>query len=98
VHLTSESSLAELNRRIVKNSGTDQTVSDDHFRANIVVSESVAWDEDHWARLRFSTVSEGSTESDAELYQLQNCERCVQTQVTRDATKILREPIKTLKT
>lgn len=96
IHLTTEKSLSELNQRIEKNSGTDKIVSDDHFRANIVVEESHAWDEDHWAKLRF--VDAMGILSQAELYQLQNCERCVQTTVGRDTGKKLSEPLKTLKT
>ncbi len=96
LHLTTENSLSELNRRITKNSGADKTVSDDHFRANIVVGESNAFDEDHWARLRFVTPM--GIQSQAELYQLQNCERCVQITVARDSAKKSSEPLKTLKT
>lgn len=96
IHLTTEKSLNDLNQRIEKNSGKDRVVTSDHFRANIVVSESDAWDEDHWARLRFANSS--GIESEAELYQLQNCERCIQTTVGRDSAKKVAEPLKTLKT
>lgn len=95
-HLTTEKSLSDLNQRIGRNSGVDQIVSSDHFRANIVVDESDAWDEDHWSRLRFVNASGG--ESQAELYQLQNCERCIQITVARDSAKKFPEPMKTLKT
>jgi len=96
LHLITEKSLQDLNQRIVKNSGADQVVSTDHFRANIVVEESDAWDEDHWAQLRFSNASAG--ESEARLYQLQNCERCIQTTIARDSATKLYEPLRTLKT
>lgn len=96
VHLTTEASLSDLNQRIVINSGADRIISSDHFRANIVVDESKAWDEDHWARLRF--VRSSGEESEVALYQLQNCERCIQITVTRDSAKKLPEPLKTLKT
>ncbi|XP_037035034.1 mitochondrial amidoxime reducing component 2-like [Bradysia coprophila] len=96
IHLTTEKSLDELNQRITKNSGADKTVSDDHFRANVVVEQSNAFDEDHWARLRF--VDATGLESQASLYQLQNCERCIQTTVARDSAKKSTEPLKTLKT
>lgn len=96
IHLTTENSLSALNQRIVKNSGADQIVTSDHFRANIVVEESTAWDEDHWAQLRF--VNAIGLESQTALYQLQNCERCVQTNVARDSAKKSNEPLKTLKT
>lgn len=96
IHLTTTKSLNDLNGRIVKNSGAEKTVSDDHFRANIVVDQSNAWDEDHWARLRF--LDGKGLESQAELYQLQNCERCIQTTVARDSAKKSSEPLKTLKT
>lgn len=96
IHLTTKSSLSELNERIAKISGADYTVSNDHFRPNIVVEESNAWDEDHWARLRF--VNSAGEESQALLYQLQNCERCIQTTVKRDSAKKTSEPMKTLKT
>lgn len=85
-----------MNQRIAKNSGADKIVSNDHFRANIVVDESNAWDEDHWARLRFVDVA--GIESQTVLYQLQNCERCIQTTVGRDSGKKFTEPLKTLKT
>ncbi|KAJ6644181.1 Mitochondrial amidoxime reducing component 2 [Pseudolycoriella hygida] len=96
IHLTTEKSLSELNQRIVKNSGRDKVVSSDHFRANIVVGASKAWDEDHWAQLRF--VDSKGLESQVSLYQLQNCERCIQTTVSRDSAKKLSEPLKTLRT
>lgn len=96
IHLTTESSLGELNERIVKNSGADQIVSNNHFRANIVVEKSNPWDEDHWAQLRF--INAMGVESQTVLYQLQNCERCVQTNVARDSAKKSAEPLKTLKT
>lgn len=96
IHLTTEKSLNDLNQRIVKNSGAEKIVSNDHFRANIVVDESKAWDEDHWARLRFMNAS--GEESEAALYQLQNCERCIQTTIGRDSAKKIPEPLKTLKT
>lgn len=96
MHLTTEKSLSELNQRIAKNSGEDKMVTGDHFRANVVVEESIAFDEDHWARLRF--VDSLGVESQAEMYQLQNCERCVQINVGRDSAKKLPEPLKTLKT
>lgn len=95
VHLIAEPSLAELNQRIVKNSGVEKTVLDDHFRPNIVIGESNAWDEDHWARLHF--VDAQGIGSPADLYQLQNCERCIQTTVSRDHAKKSSEPLKTLK-
>lgn len=96
IHLTTDKSLTELNERIVNNSGAEKTVSSDHFRANIVVEQLNAWDEDHWAHLRF--VDAVGTESPASLYQLQNCERCIQTTVGRDSALKSAEPLKTLKT
>lgn len=105
VHLTTTSSLVELNAKIAANSGPDAVITADHFRANIRVSTSVPWDEDHWAYIRFDrdgqrqVIEDGSEcSSSAELFQLQNCERCIQTTVSRDTGVQDKEPIKTLKT
>lgn len=105
VHLTTESSLRDLNKKIAANSGPDAVATADHFRSNIRVTASSPWDEDRWAYVRFNrdgqrrVIDDGAEcSSSAELFQLQNSSRCVQTAISRDTGDQLQEPIKTLKT
>lgn len=89
VHLTSISSLDDLNGSITVNSGLDQRITTDHFRPNIVVNESVAWDEDSWLYAKIG--------AEVDLFQVMNCGRCLQTSVGRDTAVRNTEPIFTLR-
>ncbi|KAI1302409.1 Mitochondrial amidoxime-reducing component 1 [Halotydeus destructor] len=91
VHLTTESSLEELNQRIMNNNngGESNTVTSGHFRPNIEVSGSSPWEEDTW---EFVQIGDG-----VELYQMQNCNRCPQTVVNRDNGVPEQEPLFTLR-
>ncbi|XP_064110956.1 mitochondrial amidoxime-reducing component 1-like [Macrobrachium nipponense] len=83
-HLACQSSLEDLNARL------DVPVSMAHFRPNIVVSGSEAYDEDDWAYVKIGEVI---------LRRLKPCERCLLTTV--DPVKGERnenmEPLTTLK-
>lgn len=81
--LTNMQSLADLNGRL------DDPVTMNHFRANIIVDGDVAYEEDHWNRVKIGNVV---------LRAVKPCARCIMT--TIDPTTANRrtdaEPLKTL--
>ncbi|MBC2806796.1 MOSC domain-containing protein [Rhizobium leguminosarum] len=85
VLLTSQASLDELNERL------DTPITMQQFRPNIVVRTTIAWEEDHWDRIRI-----GEVEFDVGTA----CDRCAM--ITIDPATRLRspiaEPLKTLTT
>lgn len=83
-HLACQSSLEELNSRL------DAPIPMDHFRPNIVVSGSQAYDEDDWVYAKIGEVI---------LRRLKPCERCLLTTVDpiKGKRNINMEPLTTLK-
>ena len=87
-HLTSESSLADLNTRVSTRS--DVVVPMNRFRPNVVVGGCPAYAEDRWKRIAIG---------DIQLRWIKHCTRCVTTmtdQVTGERER--REPLFTLST
>lgn len=83
--ITNMQSLADLNSRL------ERPVTMDHFRANIIVDGEVAYEEDHWQRIRIGDVI---------FRAVKPCARCVMTTIDpltaiKDAAA---EPLKTLST
>jgi uncharacterized protein YcbX len=89
IHVTTESSLQDLNQRIAQNSGPEKTVDWVNFKPNIIVEDSLAWDEDQWLYLQAGGVH---------LKQLMHSTRCYQTTVNRETGDASSEPLKTLGT
>jgi uncharacterized protein YcbX len=81
--LTSDASLAELNRRM------GATLPMDRFRPNIVVDGGEPFAEDHWARIRV-----GNTEFRV----VKSCARCVVTTTDQQTGRRGKEPLRTLAT
>jgi uncharacterized protein YcbX len=79
--LTSEASLAELNRRL------DRALPMDRFRPNLVIDGKVPFAEDDWARIRV-----GSTEFRV----AKSCARCVVTTTDQRTGARGPEPLRTL--
>ncbi|CAL1545456.1 unnamed protein product [Lymnaea stagnalis] len=89
-HLTTEESLADLNKRIEHKSDGDITI--ENFRPNIVVKGTKEpWDEDTWAELKIG--------KDVRLRVLEPCGRCTLTTVDPDKLEKRAdgEPLKTLR-
>ncbi|WP_421414676.1 MOSC domain-containing protein [Agrobacterium tumefaciens] len=85
VLLTSQASLGELNERL------DKPITMQQFRPNIVVQTTIAWEEDHWDRIRI-----GEVEFDVGAA----CDRCAMITIdpaTRQRSPTA-EPLKTLST
>lgn len=89
LHLTTTSSMESLNERITANSGAEHQVNYKHFRPNVIVENSLAWDEDKWLYMKLG--------EQAEMLQVMNCSRCLQTTVNREDAVAEKEPLKTLK-
>jgi len=86
--VTSEASLAELNRRILENGG--EAVPMNRFRPNIVISGVEPFEEDTISELRFPR-------SHAALKLAKPCARCVITRTDQTSGQVHRtEPLKTL--
>lgn len=81
--LTSEASLADLNRRL------DTPVPMDRFRANLVIDGEGAFAEDDWRRIRVG---------DVELRVVKPCARCVVITTDQRTGARRKEPLKTLST
>ncbi len=83
--ITNMQSLAELNGRL------DNSVTMAHFRANIIVDGEVAYEEDHWQRVRIGEVI---------FRAVKPCARCVMTTIDPLTAKkdAAAEPLKTLST
>jgi len=81
--LTSEASLAELNRRL------DTDVPMDRFRPNLVVDGSEPFAEDQWAKIRVG---------DTSFRVVKPCARCVVTTTDQRTGIRNREPLRTLAT
>ena len=81
--LTSEASLAELNRRM------ELTVPMDRFRPNLVVDGSEPFAEDDWARIRVG---------DTEFRVVKPCARCVVTTTDQRTGARGKEPLRSLAT
>ena len=79
--LTSEASLADLNRRM------DRALPMDRFRANLVIDGEVPFAEDEWARIRV-----GSTKFRV----VKPCARCVVTTTDQRTGARGPEPLRTL--
>lgn len=81
--LISEASLADLNQRL------DSAVSMRHFRPNLVVDDSFAFEEDEWRRIRIG---------DIEFDVVSRCTRCILTTVDPDSAipHPQRQPLATL--
>ena len=90
--LTTTASLAELNHRIQDTYNEEtQLISMDRFRANIVIANDLAFEEDNWrtieiGELKFAVVKP--------------CSRCIITMVDQHNGKLdqLKEPLRTLGT
>lgn len=94
--LLGEASLAELNRRLAENAGSEgagersavRTLPMNRFRPNVVVSGSEAFAEDDWPSIRVGEAVFRSTKP---------CERCVITTIDQSTgEKTGKEPLKTL--
>ena len=81
VHLTTDSSLAELNERL------KQPVGMDRFRPNIVVDGGAPFEEDCWKTLRLGSV---------QLHATITCERCSIVSTNQQTGIREKEPLKTL--
>ena len=81
--LTSEASLAELNRRM------DRTMPMDRFRPNLVIDGSEPFAEDGWARIQVG---------DTEFRVVKPCARCVVTTTDQRTGVRGKEPLRTLAT
>lgn len=81
--LTSEASLAELNRRL------EAAVPMDRFRPNLVVDAGAPFAEDDWARIRIG---------DTEFRVVKSCARCVVTTTDQRTGDRGKEPLRTLAT
>lgn len=71
--LTTEGSLAALNEAITANDNSAATIEMSRFRPSVVVSDTVAWAEDNWRRIRLG---------DATFRAVKGCARCVMTTLT----------------
>jgi len=85
--LTSDSSLADLNKRLTARGQT--RVDMRRFRPNIVVSGLKPWQEDSLSKIRIGRV---------EFHVWQRCGRCVMTTIDRDSLARGPEPLATLDT
>jgi len=83
--LACESSLADLNARIVASGG--EAVGMDRFRPNLVVRGGDAFDEDRWRRLRIGAVT---------FEVVKPCARCVVTTTDQATGERGHEPLRTL--
>jgi uncharacterized protein YcbX len=81
IHITAESSLADLNGRL------STPVPMNRFRPNIVVDGEDAFAEDSWKRLQIGDVSLNATIT---------CERCSIVATTQETAQRGKEPLKTL--
>jgi uncharacterized protein len=86
-HLTSTSSLADLNKRL--RARGKNSIDMQRFRPNIIVSGLKPWEEDSLKRVRIGTV---------EFHVWQRCGRCVMTTIDRDTLTRGPEPLATLNT
>ena len=73
--LTTEGSLAALNEAITAYDDSAATIEMSRFRPSVVVSDTVAWAEDDWRRVRLG---------DATFRAVKGCARCVMTTLTPD--------------
>ncbi|HEU5006464.1 MAG TPA: MOSC N-terminal beta barrel domain-containing protein [Jatrophihabitantaceae bacterium] len=86
--LTTEESLAALNRLIATGRHPDQgPLPMRRFRPSVVVAGAPAWDEDHWRRLRIG---------DATFRAVKGCDRCVITTTDPDTAQLGKEPLASL--
>jgi uncharacterized protein YcbX len=85
--LTSETSLADLNRRLLKRG--EKMVDMRRFRPNIVISGLRPWEEDTLRKIRVGGV---------EFLVWQRCGRCTMTTIDRDTLERGPEPLATLST
>lgn len=81
--LTSEASLADLNRRL------DAPVPMNRFRPNLVVAGADAWAEDEWTTLRIGAV---------QFFGVRDCGRCIVTTTDQETGERGPEPLRTLAT
>lgn len=89
VMIATTSSLEDLNEKIAANSGLDCVLPMDRFRPNLVIANTNCWAEDHWQNAKIG--------EDVEMIQVQPCNRCFQTTVSRDDASRGREPLYTLR-
>jgi uncharacterized protein YcbX len=86
--LTTEESLAELNRLVLAQPDSDgRPLPMARFRPNLVVTGAPAWTEDFWRRLRIG---------EAEFRAVKACPRCVLTTVDPETAARGKEPLRTL--
>jgi uncharacterized protein len=81
LHLTTEASLADLNRHL------EQPVPMNRFRPNLIVEGNSAFEEDRWKRLRIG---------DVELEGTLTSERCLITTTDQNTAERGKEPLRTL--